>query len=193
MQSANAGLFIANLLEAKKLADGTLKGAYMEPTILAVQNPGEETILIPQVGTDLEDIIINYGSQFEHGAFVALIEKDAFGQVRTIRQFVVDKITDGQTYLQDNSYMSEDGAANVDHIGAVVSAGFPDDPTPEEELETFTVYGVNDDDEAFSAVVSATESTVESVGVQAGLVDEGFESHVKIVAILKGDQTDQAI
>lgn len=175
----------------------------MEPniiTILTIQNPGEDSFVINPYGAlSPEATIEQYGGKIKHGAFVTLIDRDA-GSGNTVGGsiFVADRETDGRLYLQDNSYLAEDNAykADIDDIGAVVavvaSGDVPLDPPPVDpaDLETFTVFGNNDDIGAFVAVVSATEDTVYDVGVKAGLVDEGYEEDVDIVLIVKGDQSN---
>lgn len=160
-------------------------------TILAIQNPGETeaTILRELEGIDLLSVIEKHGAIIEHGAFVSLTDRDLDGNTCGVRQFIADRI--GNTlYLQNNEFMRhEDERANVDDIGSVVESGYAPLPAPKPELEAFTVFGTNDAGEGFVAAVAATEDTVYDVGVQAGLVDQGYEADVMIVAILKGDQS----
>lgn len=167
----------------------------MEPniyTILVIQNPGEESIVINPFGAlSPERALEQYGGQIKHGAFVALIDRDA-GSGNTVGGaiFVADREADGRLYLQNNEFLVNGEGADIDDIGTVVTSGEVELEVPEADLETFTVYGVNDNSETFTAVVSATEDTVADVAVKAGTVDEGFGHLVKIVAILKGDQSD---
>lgn len=165
----------------------------MEPgsiTVVAIQNPGEEAVIIRAGALTPETAIEQFGEQIQHGAFVALTDRDYHGNTTSVTLLVADRETDGRLYLQDNSYLYPDNQykADVDDIGAVVASG--DVPLPEPDLETFTVFGNNDDGEDFVAVVSATEDTVHDEGVKAGLVDEGFENSVSINLILKGDCSD---
>lgn len=162
----------------------------MEPTntIVTIQNPGEESIVInPYAVLTATQVAEQYGGKIKHGAFVSIAERNGFDNTTGGSIFVADRDTDGILYLQNNEYMN-DGVCGVDTIGAVAgSADVPLEPDPA-DLETFTVFGNNDDNEDFVAVVTATEDTVYSVGVQAGLVDEGYEEDVDIVLIVKGDQ-----
>lgn len=165
----------------------------MEPgsvVILAVQNPGEAAVIIARdFGLTPNGAIEQYGDQIKQGAFVSLTERDNDGNTASVALFVADRVGD-TLYLQDNSFMSDSEAPSIDDIGSTVASGeAPLTPNPA-ELETFTVFGNNDDGEAFVAVVTATEDTVYNVGVQAGLVDEGFENSVTIDLIVKGEQAD---
>lgn len=170
----------------------------MEPsnTIITIQNPGEEAAVInPYAVLSPEDVVQQYGGQIKHGAFVTLIGRDGLDNTVGGLILVADRETDGRLYLQNNEFLTEDNAykADIDDIGAVVASGeVPLDPPPVDpaDLETFTVFGNNDDNENFVAVVSATEDTVYDVGVKAGLVDEGYEEDVDIVLIVKGDQSN---
>jgi hypothetical protein len=190
-QAANAEPYIRKLLETKaRLVDGILTGVVMEPTItlVTIQNPGEDSVIINPFGVETpESVIEKYGDQIKHGAFVSLIDRDTNSNTVGGLILVADREADDILYLQNNEYMSDDNAADVDQIGAVIASG---DVALAEELETFTVVGNNDDGEAFVAVVTATEDTVYNVGVQAGLVDEGFENSVTIDLIVKGAHPD---
>lgn len=164
----------------------------MEPadiTILAIQNPGdaEATIVNPQSIITPDTAIEEYGSQIKQGAFVSLTDRNSGGNTVNVALFVADRVGD-VVYLQNNESVVE-RHVSIDDIGSVVAAhGAP--LTPDEaDLETFTVFGTNDDGERFIAVVSATEDTVEDVGVKAGLVDKGYEADVSIAAVLKGDHS----
>lgn len=165
----------------------------MEPgsiVILAVQNPGEAaTVVACDFGLTPKIAIDKYGDQIKQGAFVSLTERDNDGNTAAVSIYVADRVLD-QLYLQDNEYLSESGAPSIDIIGSVIEQGhapLAPDPT---ELETFTVFGKNDDEENFVAVVSATVDTVHDAGVKAGLVDEGYEEDVVINVVLKGDYSN---
>lgn len=161
----------------------------MEPadiTILAIQNPGdaEATIANPQRILTPNTAIEQYGGQIKQGAFVTLTDRSVNGNTVSVTTFVADRIGD-TLYLQNNAGIAEN-EVSIDSIGGVEAQGYA---PPEPELETFTVFGNNDDGENFVAVVSATEDTVVEEGVKAGLVDEGYEADVTIAAVLKGDQS----
>lgn len=163
-------------------------------TIVAISNPGdaEATIIVASTVLSAEEVIEQYGDKINHGAFVSVIYRDGHGDTTRVLHFIADR-SGNYLYLQNNNFMAdEDNAPDVDYIGAVVASGYAYAPleTPEEELETYTVFGRNDDSENFVAVVSATEETVAEVAVRAGTVDEGCEHLVTIGAILKGDQSD---
>lgn len=168
----------------------------MEPTvtntIVTIQNPTEDSIVInPTAVLSAEDVVEQYGGKIKHGAFVSLTERD--GRDNTIGGsiFVADREVDGRLYLQNNEYLLDGDGADIDSIGSVCASGEVelDASVVEGELETFTVYGINDDHQTFTAVITATEATAEEVGIKAGLVDDGYEHLVKIAAILKGNQT----
>jgi len=180
--------YIRQLLETKEqLVESILKGVSpMEPNLvtLVVQNPGEQAEVIARdYGLTPGTAIEQYGGQIKHGAFVSLSGDG-------VQLLVADREVDGILYLQNNEHLIDGQGADIDLIGSVVASGDVPCEPDEADLETFTVYGVNDNHETFTAVVSATEDTIADVAVKAGTVDEGFEHLVKIVAILKGDQTD---
>jgi hypothetical protein len=160
-------------------------------TLLTIQNPGEDSVVINPFGAlTPEQAAEQYGGQIKHGAFVTLVDRDVrSGNTVGGVILIADREADGRLYLQNNEYMTEDNPhkADVDDIGAVVASCDVPEDVPEPELETFTVFGNNDDSEDFVAVVAATDDTVYDVGVKAGLVDEGYESDVEIRLILKGD------
>ncbi len=162
-------------------------------TILAVKNPSDEvenaTILAERPGLTPEAVIEEFGDKIERGAFVSLTERDEGGNTTNVLLYVADRSGDS-LYLQDNGNIGPDYGADIDDIGDVIESGYAPLADPEPELETFTVFGNNDDGEDFVAVVSATEDTVRETGVQAGLVDPGFEDSVSIGLILKGDHSD---
>lgn len=157
-------------------------------TILAIQNPGEtKSIIIRDVGEPGRDAIEKHGAVIKRGAFVSFTTRDNLGNTSAVEHFIADRVSN-RVYLQDNGHFALDlddaEAPDVDYIGAVIHSG---DAAPTGGLETFTVYGNNDDDEDFVAVVSATEDTVYDEGVKAGLVDAGYEDDVAIHNIVKGD------
>lgn len=172
----------------------------MEPadiTILAIQNPGdaEATIVNPQSIITPDTAIKEYGGQIKQGAFVSLTDCSPNGNTVGACIFVADRAGD-VVFLHSNAYMSLDSALYIDNIGEIIdnigeiiaSRSAPLIPD-EANLETFTVFGTNDDGYPFRAVVSATKDTVYDVGVKAGLVDEGYEGNVSIAVVLKGDQS----
>lgn len=157
-------------------------------TIIGIQNSDEETAEVIVHGSALtaSGVIEHYGHKINKGAFVSVTDVDGAGVTVGITIYIADKL-DTTVYLQDNAFGDE---TDIDNVGSTVAVGEVSVP---EELETFTVYGVNDNSETFIAVVTATESTVEDVAITAGTVDEGVEHLVKIVAVLRGDQTEQAV
>lgn len=165
----------------------------MEPgsiTVLVVQNPDEEaTVVARSPGLDPDSTIEEYGEQIKRGAFVALIQRDRLSNTTGGELFVADRI-DSTLYLQTNAYMSDDGGASVDDIGPSIAAGYAPLPEPV-ELNTYTVFGTDDDGERFSNLCTA--ETAEQAAAQtktAVLVDEGCEHLVTVDIVLTGDHTD---
>lgn len=170
-------------------------------TLIAVTNPSDESAeagIVDQrslVGHP-EGILREFGDRLEDGAQVALVENGRVWQyivtrddenpesvaLRSNNSLAADKRAEGERFID---YVND----TPDAFDYIIEVGY----YPLESaaaLEEFTVYGINDDGEPFTAVVAATEATVYDAGVQAGLVDEGFENSVKIVAVFKGDQSD---
>jgi hypothetical protein len=164
----------------------------MEPTsitIVAIQNPGdaEATIVNPQEIITPDDAIEKFGTQIEQGAFVSLTGRSINGNTIGVQILVADR-SGASLYLQDNEFMQdEETAADVDNIGKVIASGYA--PLP--QLNTYTVFGSNDDGERFVNVCTA--ETPEEAAKQtktAVLVDAGCESMVDIVIVLTGDHSD---
>lgn len=167
-------------------------------TIVAITNPsdeGAESHIVEELAGLVvpRRILEEFGDRLEDGAQVAMI--GGANGVGRVWQYIATR--DGETVaLRSNNGLAGraegerfiDFVENADdaHKYLIEVVGLP----PEPELETFTVFGENDDGERFVAVVSATEDTVNDVGVQAGLVDDGFEHYVRIDLILKGDHSD---
>jgi hypothetical protein len=188
---------IESILSSTK--GGTMSG------IIAITNPSDESAEagiveeIPYPGLTPRTILERYGSKLEDGAQVVMTNIDN----SRVWQYIATRETDGTESIalrSNNGLAREDGdqtfiqfvAAGPGHGEFIIEVGDYEleRPEPPVELETFTVYGENDDDERFVAVVSATEDTVREAGIKAGLVDEGYEADVRIDLILKGDQTD---
>lgn len=169
----------------------------MSKTIIAIKNP-EETPLVIDDGFVLDgnEVAEQYGKQIKRGAFVTLIDVDYDGDADGDAElYIADRVED-RVYLQSNDQVG-DGGNSIDAVGSVhtYADDVPlesDEPDPA-DLETFTVFGNNDDNENFVAVVSATEETVREVGINAGVVDEGCEGMVDIVLIVKGDQSSAEV
>jgi len=156
---------------------------------VAITNPSDSAAkagVVENVGFwSPRSLLEQFGERIEDGAIISVF--DLGGITPGVWQYIAERYGD-EIKLRTNNTLSDyfDTANAGETIDAFTIAAAA-------ELETFTVYGVNDDGEGFTAVVNATEDTVEDVGVQAGLVDEGYEHAVKIVAVLRGDQTEQAV
>lgn len=154
-------------------------------TLIAITNPSDPSAESGFVDTKagnipVESIIPEYGDKIEDGAQIVVVGD---GPVPHVWQYIAERFID-DIWIRVNN----DIQTNIDTevVGPEVATGH----VGLRELETFTVYGVNDNDEAFTAVVSATEHTVADVAAKAGAVDEDYEHLVKIAAIVKGDQSD---
>lgn len=163
----------------------------MSITVVAIQNPGEETQVFRANELTPYSAAEQFGVHMKQGAFVALTNHDERGNTESVALFVVDTLATAEgrrVYLQNNERFADSDfpEVDIDDIGCVI--GYADLAVA--PLETYTVFGINDDRENFVAVITATPDTVEEQAVKAGLVDEGYESSVQIVAIFKGDQTD---
>ena len=160
----------------------------IEQTIVGIQNPGDEAAEVFRTGYALtpSDIANHFSDKIESGAFVTAIDRDPHGNTVGIKVFIADK-SEEVVYLQNNEYGEE---ANIDLLGDVVcSVEFE----AKAELETFTVYGTDDNGSPFRAVITATEADAEEAGIEAGTVNWGCGYLVKIVAILKGDVTKEEV
>lgn len=164
----------------------------MEPTsitIVAIQNPGdaEATIVNPQEIITPDDAIEKFGAQIEQGAFVSLTDRNINSNTTSVQILVADRVADS-IYLQNNAFMQDEGTApDVDSIGEVIARGYA--PLP--QLNTYTVFGSNDDGERFVNVCTA--ETPEEAAKQtktAVVVNAGCESMVDIVIVLTGDHSD---
>lgn len=159
----------------------------MSVTTGVIQNVGEEPITVrSQYFIENDEFISKYGSKIKRGAFVALFNFDA-GMLVSSRQFIADRI-ETRVYLQDNSNVITSNC-NIDFVGEIVAHGNAALEGEIPGLETFTVFGENDDGERFTAVISATEETAFKAAIDAGTVDRGWEDDVTIAAILYGDQS----
>lgn len=163
-------------------------------SIVGITNPKEGAA---QAATDVlasvadpASIISDYGDQIENGALVSITDRDGNGNTVGQYLYIADRESNEDTLILRNNATLGDLSVFLYEAGGEVARG---ESAPEAELETFTVFGNNDDGEDFVAVVTATEDTVADVGVQAGLVDEGFEGSVSISLILKGDHSDTEV
>lgn len=154
--------------------------------LIAITNPSDESAESGFVHTQdgyitVESIIPEYGERIEDGAQIVIVTN---GPRPRVWQYVAERVGD-DIWVRVNNTLSD--YIDTEDVGPCVAQG---SVATAPDLETFTVFGENDNGERFVAVVAATEDTVEDVAVKAGLVDEGFESDVDIHLILKGDQSD---
>lgn len=167
----------------------------MEPTsitIVAIQNPGdaEATIVNPQEIITPDDAIEKFGAQIEQGAFVSLTGRNIKGNTTGVQILVADRSGDS-LYLQDNEFMQDkEMAADVDNIGKIIASGYA--PLP--QLNTYTVFGANDEGERFVKVCTAEtpEEAAEQTKI-AVLVDAGCAHLVKVDIVLTGDHSDAEV
>ena len=163
-------------------------------TLIAITNPSDEAAqagIVHDFGSGTmypERILELFGDKLEDGAQVTMVDGGS------VWQYLATRLDDSialrsNNALGDGSFIDymEAGDANGEYM--VTSAWVPLASSPEAELETFTVIGVNDAGEDFVAVVSATEDTVRDVGVQAACVG-GYEDCVHVDVILKGEHSD---
>jgi len=148
--------------------------------LIAITNPNDESaeagFVHSQVGhITVESIIPEYGDKIEDGAQIVIVDD---GPDPRVWQYIAERHADKMCIRVNNTMMPY-----TCDVGPYVTYGTVD------ELETFTVFGINAEDEHFVAVVAATEDTVYRVGREAGCMNEGHEIHdVYIDIILKGDQ-----
>lgn len=204
LQAAKAEPMLRKLLEAKRpLADDILKGGSM--SLIAITNPSDESAesgIVYEAApfeTFTPNAILNkFGSKLEDGAQVTMVEGNRVWQYLATRDGSSIALRSNNALAADAGDQDEDSeffwfvTGRSGGSDSIIDSTVAPLELPEAELETFTVYGNNDDDENFVAVVSATEETAHEVGVAAGVVDKGYENDVKIYLILKGDQTDLA-
>jgi hypothetical protein len=118
---------------------------------------------------------------------VSLTGRSLNGNTTRVQILVADRSGDFLV-LQDNEFMrDEETGAGVNNIGKVIVGGYA--PLP--QLNTYTVFGSNDNNEQFVNVCTA--ETAEEAAMQtktAVLVDEGCESMVDINIVLTGDHSD---
>lgn len=181
-------------------------------TLIAITNPSDpsaEASIVRNVDYDAgcpEGILENFGDKLEDGAQVVMVKRERVWQYLATRESPPPGGFDsGSIALRNNNALVRDsrydndafidymnGSDNFDIIAmgnyplaSDVAAEATDEP-----LETFTVFGNNDDGEDFVVVVSATEDTVREVGAKAGLVDEDYVDLVDINLIVKGEHPD---
>lgn len=174
-------------------------------TLIAITNPSDESaesgfVATPDFICTPQIILEQYGDKLEDGAQVVMIEGE--GEDTRVWQYVATRNPNypESIALRSNNALAADAGPDGEEFIFYISGRDPYGEgiienanvslaSDEPELETFTVFGNNDDGENFVAVVTATEETVIDEGVKAGVVDEGYESDVVIVAVLKGDQS----
>lgn len=160
-------------------------------TLIAITNPSDESAQAGFVHTQggvitVESIIPEYGDKIEDGAQIVIVD-DSFPTIN-VWQYIAERCGD-EVWLHVNNTARL--YVDIDDVGPVVAQGTLTAPEPEVELETFTVFGENDDAEAFRAVVTAASpAAAKAAGTAAGLVDEGCEDMVRVDAVLKGDVSE---
>lgn len=158
--------------------------------LIAITNPSDESAQSGFVHTQtghvtVESIIPEYGEKIEDGAQIVIVSD---GPAPRVWQYIAERVGD-DIWIRVNNTLSD--YIDTEDVGPCVAQGTVTATEPEVELETYTVFGENDDGEQFRAVVTAANpAAAKAAGIQAGLVDEGFERDVDIAAILKGDVTD---
>jgi hypothetical protein len=158
--------------------------------LIAITNPVHESAYAEfthnqSTPITLESIVPKYGDKIENGAQIVIVSDDPTPRVW---QYIAERNGD-YIWIRTNNNLSD--YIDTEDIGPSVAEGTVTPAEPEAELETYTVFGEDDDGERFRAVVAASSPAAAYVaGIQAGLVDEGFEHDVAIAAVLKGDVTD---
>lgn len=160
----------------------------MSVTTGVIQNPDAEPITVrSNYDISNEEFIVKYGSEVKKGALIALFNFDT-GLLVNSRQFIADRIQN-RVYLQNNVLADKD-SCSIDAVGEIVEDGLAPLENDTPALETYTVFGFNDNDERFTAVISSTDEAVYDDAVIAGLVDPGYEYLVRVAAIFRGDYSD---
>lgn len=155
--------------------------------LIAITNPSDESAEAGFVHTQVgyittERIIPDYGDKIEDGAQIVIVSD---GPNPRVWQFIAERVDD-DIWIRVNNTTGD--YIDTEDVGPSVASGSVE---PEAPLETYTVFGENDDAEPFRAVVTATSpAAAKAAGIQAGLVDEGFEHDVDIAAVLKGNVSD---
>lgn len=178
-------------------------------TLIAVTNPSDKSaesgfVVEPEFLPTPERILAEYGGKLEDGAQIAFIEGE--GEDTRVWQYIAtrDPNNPESIALRSNNalaadagpsgeefifYVNQRQGGNASIIESAHVALEADAP-----LETYTVFGENDDSERFVAVVTApSEAAAYDAGITAGCVDEGWESDVRIDLILPGDHSQAAI
>lgn len=157
--------------------------------LIAITNPSDESAEAGFVHTQYgyittESIIPDYGDKIEDGAQIVIVS-DIDGLAHRVWQFIAERVDD-EIWIRVNNTVGD--YIDVEDAGPCVAQG---NVTPPEPLETYTVFGRNDNCEPFRCVVSAI-SPVEAyaAAVDAAVVDEGWEFEVRVDIVLKGDVTE---
>lgn len=171
-------------------------------TLIAITNPSDESaeagfVATPEFLPTPSRILEEYGSKLEDGAAVVFVEGTRVWQYIATR----DPNNPASIALRSNNALAADAGESGEEFIFYVSgrrggnssiidtANIPleaDGP-----LETYTVFGENDDAEPFRAVLTATSpAAAKLAGIDAGTVDAGCEHMVRVDAVLKGDVTE---
>lgn len=153
---------------------------------IAIKNPGDEgceagfvdtvDVLTPEI------IIRDYGQRIENGAIVTMVEGNR------VWVYVADRenISEGLILRSSNSLVDY---VDLEDAGYEVDRGIP---AAEVALSEFTVFGVNDNDEAFVTVCTAKDADAAALAAKTTcLVDPGYEYMVKIAGVLPGDRREE--
>lgn len=174
--------------------------------LIAITNPSDESaeagfVITPEFVPTPSRILEEYGNKLEDGAAVVFIEGEGAGT--RVWQYIATREPNhpASIALRSNNALAADAGDSGEEFifyvsgrrggnsSIIDSANVPLEA--EIELKTYTVFGENDDGEQFRAVVTAPDpAAAKAAGIQAGLVDEGFEHDVDIAAVLEGDVTD---
>lgn len=155
--------------------------------LIAITNPNDSSaqagFVHTQVGhITVESIIPEYGDKIEDGAQITIVTDSPSPLVW---QYIAERVGD-DIWIRVNNTLAD--YIDTEDVGPAVAEGSVTPPEPEVELKTYTVFGENDDSEQFRAVVTAPDpAAAKAAGIQAGLVDAGFESDVDVAAVLEGD------
>ena len=152
--------------------------------LIAITNPSDNQAEAGFVHTQdgyitTERIIPDYGDKIEDGAQIVIVSD---GPAPRVWQFLAERVDD-EIWIRVNNTTAD--YIDVSDAGPSVAEG---SVAPEVELEAYTVFGRNDDDEPFRCVVTAASPAAASeAAVEAAVVDEGYQYMVKIATVLKGD------
>lgn len=158
---------------------------------VAITNPSDNKALagiVEELGDvwSPKTLLEKFGDKLEDGALVSVFDVSVFQYVATrVGDSIALRTNDGWADLGDELLIDK---CSPDY-GPVESLMAPlASEEPEPELEEYTVVGTNDDSDPFTATVTASSpEQAEEEGIKAGLVDEGYEYLVTIIAVFKGD------